>query len=137
MGEIRQQLQGGDDPAQRAGSPSLERAISPENPIYQGALAGTDYTARDVSTRNDSATQPLDTGNIRGICSLDVPGTFEVSGRLARTPVTFVAGAGDTEVDSRLFLALQDASRSALGMPSSVDTIKAMLTRAGLALVLA
>jgi hypothetical protein len=50
---------------------------------------------------------------------------------------TFVAGAGRGEIDSRLFLALQDAGHSALGMPSSVDTVKAMLARAGLALVLA
>lgn len=43
----------------------------------------------------------------------------------------------DTEIDGRLHYALIDARRSALGMPSSVDTLKAMLARAGLALVLA
>lgn len=53
---------------------------------------------------------------------------------------TFVAGGrrfGKTtaEVDQRLHYALQDAGNSALGMPSSVDTFKAMLDRAGLALV--
>lgn len=50
---------------------------------------------------------------------------------------SYVAGAGRTEIDHRLLSALQDAGHSALGMPSSVDTIKAMLARAGLALVLA
>jgi hypothetical protein len=42
-----------------------------------------------------------------------------------------------SEIDNRLHVALIDAGRSALGMPSSVDTVKAMLARAGLALVLA
>lgn len=41
------------------------------------------------------------------------------------------------EVDQRLITALYDAGRSALGMPSTVDTFKAMLAQAGLKLVLA
>ena len=40
------------------------------------------------------------------------------------------------EIDRRLFDALLEAGRSALGMPSSVDTLRAMLKKAGLALVL-
>lgn len=40
------------------------------------------------------------------------------------------------EVDRRLAAALRDAAGSALGMPGSVDTFKAMLDRADLALVL-
>ncbi|MGY3366138.1 hypothetical protein ACVWZL_003263 [Bradyrhizobium sp. GM2.4] len=40
------------------------------------------------------------------------------------------------EVDRRLDAALRDAAGSALGMPGSVDTFKAMLDRADLALVL-
>jgi hypothetical protein len=40
------------------------------------------------------------------------------------------------DVDLRLAEALRDAGRSALGMPASVDTLRAMLDRAGLALVL-
>jgi hypothetical protein len=40
------------------------------------------------------------------------------------------------EVDRRLAKALDDAGRSALGMPGSVDTLKAWLARAGLCLVL-
>lgn len=40
------------------------------------------------------------------------------------------------EVDRRLAAALRDAAGSALGMPGSVDTFKAMLARADLALVL-
>lgn len=41
------------------------------------------------------------------------------------------------EIDRRLSDALYEAGRSALGMPSSLDTVKAMLAKAGLALVLA
>ncbi len=41
------------------------------------------------------------------------------------------------DIDARLADALATAGRSALGMPSSVDTFKAMLDQAGLALVLA
>jgi hypothetical protein len=41
------------------------------------------------------------------------------------------------EIDRRLHEALYDAGRSALGMPGTVDTFKAMLAQAGLALVLA
>lgn len=41
------------------------------------------------------------------------------------------------QIDRRLFDALVRAGRSALGMPSTVDTFKAMLNDAGLALVLA
>lgn len=40
------------------------------------------------------------------------------------------------EVDRRLASALRQAANSALGMPGSVDTFKAMLDRADLALVL-
>jgi hypothetical protein len=40
------------------------------------------------------------------------------------------------EVDRRLAAALRQAASSALGMPGSVDTFKAMLDRADLALVL-
>ncbi|MCK1536841.1 MULTISPECIES: hypothetical protein [unclassified Bradyrhizobium] len=40
------------------------------------------------------------------------------------------------EVDRRLAKALDDAGRSALGMPGSVETLKAWLARAGLCLVL-
>jgi hypothetical protein len=40
------------------------------------------------------------------------------------------------EIDRRLSDAFRTAGRSALGMPSSVDTLKAMLAPAGLALVL-
>ncbi|MCK1568951.1 hypothetical protein IVB08_34400 [Bradyrhizobium sp. 173] len=40
------------------------------------------------------------------------------------------------EVDRRLGGALRQAAGSALGMPGSVDTFKAMLERADLALVL-
>lgn len=40
------------------------------------------------------------------------------------------------EVDRRLGAALRQAANSALGMPGSVDTFKAMLDRADLALVL-
>lgn len=40
------------------------------------------------------------------------------------------------EVDRRLAAALRDATGSALGMPGSVDTFKAMLARAHLAIVL-
>lgn len=125
-----------DGPAQRAGSPSLDGALNPENPIYQGDLAGTDYTARDVSTRNDSATPRADTGNSRGICSPAVLTPLEAAQRVSRIK-NEGADAIEAEVNNRLFLALQDAGRSALGMPSSVDTLKAMLARAGLALVLA
>ncbi|MES5483611.1 hypothetical protein QMZ05_12705 [Bradyrhizobium sp. INPA03-11B] len=39
------------------------------------------------------------------------------------------------EVDRRLHKALDDAGRSALGMPTSVETFKAWLTQAGLCLV--
>lgn len=68
----------------------------------------------------------------------DTPLTQPCTGFVHPKPVTFVAGAdGRSEIDGRLFLALQDAGHSALGMPSSVDTVKAMLARAGLALVLA
>ena len=38
-------------------------------------------------------------------------------------------------VDARLEVALLSARSSALGMPSSVETLRAMLARAGLALV--
>lgn len=38
-------------------------------------------------------------------------------------------------VDARLEVALLAARNSALGMPSSVETLRAMLARAGLALV--
>jgi hypothetical protein len=41
------------------------------------------------------------------------------------------------EINVRVANALHDAGRSALGMPSSVDTLKAMLAKVGLALVLA
>jgi len=40
------------------------------------------------------------------------------------------------EVDRRLAKALEDVGRSALGMPSAADTFRAMLDRAGLALML-
>lgn len=40
------------------------------------------------------------------------------------------------EVDRRLAMALDDAGRSALGMPGSVQTLKEWLARAGLCLVL-
>ncbi|WP_036010645.1 hypothetical protein [Bradyrhizobium yuanmingense] len=40
------------------------------------------------------------------------------------------------EVDRRLSKALDDAGRSVLGMPGSVDTLKAWLAGAGLCLVL-
>ncbi|KGT75823.1 hypothetical protein MA20_32055 [Bradyrhizobium japonicum] len=40
------------------------------------------------------------------------------------------------EVDRRLADALRQVANSALGMPGSVDTFKAMLDRADLALVL-
>ncbi|UFW75167.1 hypothetical protein [Bradyrhizobium sp. WU425] len=40
------------------------------------------------------------------------------------------------EVDRRLAAALRDAAGSALGMPGSVDSFKAMLERADLALFL-
>jgi hypothetical protein len=42
-----------------------------------------------------------------------------------------------TEIDRRLHEALYDAGRSALGMPGTVDTFKAMLAQVGLVLVLA
>ncbi len=41
------------------------------------------------------------------------------------------------DIDVRLTSALYDAGRSALGMPGTVDTFKAMLAQAGLVLVLA
>lgn len=41
------------------------------------------------------------------------------------------------EVDRRLAAALIERARSTLGMPGTVDTLKSMLDRAGLALVLA
>lgn len=44
--------------------------------------------------------------------------------------------ADGAEIDARLLAALSDAGRSALGMPGTVDTFKAMLERAGLAVVL-
>lgn len=58
--------------------------------------------------------------------------TFEVG-------KTYLMNRGEdtAELDNRLRLALVEAGNSALGMPSSVDTVKAMLARAGLALVLA
>jgi hypothetical protein len=40
-------------------------------------------------------------------------------------------------IDRRLRDALHDAGSSALGMPGTVDTFKAMLAQAGLVLVLA
>ncbi|WP_439399003.1 hypothetical protein ACRQ5Q_16760 [Bradyrhizobium sp. PMVTL-01] len=40
------------------------------------------------------------------------------------------------EVDRRLAAALRQAANSALGMPAAIDTFKAMLDRADLALVL-
>ncbi len=40
------------------------------------------------------------------------------------------------EIDRRLTGALIEASRGPLGMPATVDTLKAMLTKAGLGLVL-
>ncbi len=39
------------------------------------------------------------------------------------------------EVDRRLQKALDDACRSALGMPSSIETFKSWLSQAGLCLV--
>jgi hypothetical protein len=40
-----------------------------------------------------------------------------------------------SDIDRRLARALAEARSSTLGMPSSVETLKAMLQRAGLALV--
>jgi glycine cleavage system aminomethyltransferase T len=42
-----------------------------------------------------------------------------------------------SEVERRLAEALHSAGRSALGMPATIDTFKAMLARAGLSLALA
>lgn len=73
-----------DRPAQRVGHSPLGSAISPENPRYQGALAGGADTAGDGSTRNDSATERLDPGNIRGIRSAPVQADPYIIGSLAK-----------------------------------------------------
>lgn len=78
--------------------------------------------------------------NINGC---DSPAAISDPAKTAGNPSrcrTFVAGGrrfGKTtaQVNQRLHYALQDAGNSALGMPSSVDSFKAMLDRAGLALV--
>jgi len=51
--------------------------------------------------------------------------------------VSAQATAEAAEIDVRLTRALIEAGRSPLGMPSTADLFKAMLAKAGLALVLA
>ena len=51
-------------------------------------------------------------------------------------PISERSTSNKPEIDRRLFEALQAAGRSALGMPSSVDTFNDLLERHGLALVL-
>jgi len=51
-------------------------------------------------------------------------------------PISERSTSNKPEIDRRLFEALQAAGRSPLGMPCSVDTLKVLLERYGLALVL-
>ena len=58
----------------RAGRIFLGNAENAENPINQRDLEPDAGTFQDVSKRNDTETRRTETGKIRGICSLHVPG---------------------------------------------------------------
>ena len=103
----------------RAGRNFFGAAENVENYINQRRLGSAPDTERDVSRQNNSETRRAETGKIRGICSPIVPTDQD---RL--------------EIDQRLFGAHQNAGRSALGMPSSVDTFMVTFEQPGLALVL-
>jgi hypothetical protein len=72
MSKIMQSIQSVDFPPPRAGRNFLIRPEKAEILIDQRDLAGSVMTVPDASRRNDSETRRIETGNIRGICSLDV-----------------------------------------------------------------
>ncbi len=105
----------------------------------------TENTTNPLEIRVSSNSDPASSCEL-GVNNAETCGQIDTRLTQPRSPGVLEArfhGTGlfpeheQQEVDRRLAAALHEAGRSPLGMPGTVDTLKGMLAKAGLVVVLA
>lgn len=135
--------------AARPGGPIPDFLATPNN--WGESLSALAAHAAEIIRRGTDPRIEMESGDVVKICGIRYSmGLFHhigfgptnqfyqiVERRQDGLAIIRVFVSEHSEIDRRLFDALQRAGRSALGFPGTVDTFKGMLADAGLAVVLA